>query len=97
MLALSITATGTNITTGAASASATIPTSAAGGTPTYVRLSCTVACYAKVGPSGVTAAAGDILINPSDAVVLFVKGCTTIAAIQAAAAGVLNIVPVENL
>jgi hypothetical protein len=97
MHALQIYASGTNITTGAASASVTIPNSSASGIkPKYVRLCASVACYAKVGPSGVTAAAGDILINPETPVILCVSGVTHVAAIQLAAAGVLNIVPIEN-
>lgn len=96
--ALQIYAAGTSITTGAASAVAAIPDSASSGVkPMYVRLSASVACYAKLGTSAaVTATANDILIIPADSIVVMVKGCTHIAAIQLAAAGVLNIVPIEN-
>lgn len=96
MNALQIFATGANITTGLTSASAAIPVTSSGALPSYVRLCATVACYAKVGPSTVAAAAGDILINPETPVILYVRGVTHIAAIQAAAAGVLNIAPIEN-
>lgn len=91
-----ITASGSNITTGAASASVAIPNTAAGDRPQFVRVACTVAAYVKVGASGVTAAAGDILLNPEHQLLLKVRGHTHVAAIQVSAAGVVNVSPVEE-
>ncbi len=93
---LQIVKTGITITTGAASANAAIPTDSANTNPKYIRLSATAGCYVKVGPSGVTAAAGDILIMPGDALVIGTCGQTFVAAIQQTAAGVLQVSPVEN-
>lgn len=95
---ITVTAVGTTITTGAASASATIPTDSAGNIPRYVRVSATAACYVKIGVSAATATANDILVQPADAVILAVpSGITKIAAIQDTAAGKCNVVPLENV
>ncbi len=95
--AVTIVKTGTTITTGLTSASVAIPTDSSGTIPKYCRLSATQSCYASVGVTGVTAVAGDILVNPNDAVIVRTHGLTYIAAIQVSAAGVLQISPVENM
>lgn len=95
---ITVTAVGSTITTGAASASATIPTDSAGNIPRYVRVSATAACYVKIGVSAATATANDILVQPADAVILAIpSGITKIAAIQDTAAGKCNVVPLENV
>lgn len=91
-------ATGTSITTGAASASATIPVCQSGETPRYIRVSATAACYIKLGTGAATATSSDILIHPAECIILHVPGgYTKIAAIQDAAAGKCNVTPLENM
>lgn len=88
--------TGVNITTGAASASAAIPVNSAAIAARYVVVSCTVNARIRVGQSGVTALATDMLIGPSSGpVILDVSGCTHIAAIQDTGAGVVSVCPME--
>ena len=88
--------TGINITTGAASVSAAIPVASSATAAKYVVVSCTVAARIRVGQSGVTALATDLLINPNGGpVVLDVSGCTHIAAIQDTGAGVVSVCPME--
>lgn len=94
--AMRITATGFNASTGAASASQTIPNTAAGTAPRYIRVAGINECYVKVGASTVAATTGDVLIQPADAVILNVQGCTHIAYIQGASAGRVNVVPLED-
>lgn len=94
--AISVVKTGSNITTGAASASVAIPTDASGGIPRYVRLACTAACYVKIGPSGVSAVVGDMIINPGGGEVLKTHNLGYIAALQVTAAGILQISPMED-
>lgn len=96
MGALGIVASGANITTSGTSARVAIPNDAAGVRARFVRVTCTVAAYVKPGNSAITAAAGDILLNPEHELVLAVGGVTHIAAIQVASAGVVNVVPVED-
>lgn len=94
---ITITKTGANIATGATSANVAIPTALSGQLPRYVRIAATVAAAVKVGTSGVAAAAGDALVQPGDSLILAIpSGVTHIAAIQIAAAGVVNVVPMED-
>ena len=96
-MALQIFATGVNITTSGTSAGATIPLSSAGTVPRYVRISATVSACVRIGTGAQTAVATDLLVQPSDAVILATNGCTHIAAIQQAAAGVVQVSPVEDI
>lgn len=95
---ITVTATGVTAATGAASASSTIPSASDGNKPRYIRVASRNECYVKLGVAGVTATSNDILVQPADSVILHVPtGVTTIAYIQGTAAGVVNIVPLENL
>lgn len=97
--AMQIGATGARITTGAASANATIPVDGSGGTPTYIYLTATAACHVRIDKTANTPTAvnTDLMVQPGEPAILMVpKGFTKIAAIQEAAAGVLMIQPLEN-
>lgn len=95
---ITVMATGVSAVTGAASASSTIPSASDGNKPRYIRVAARNECYVKLGVAGVAATANDILVQPADSVVLHVPaGVTTIAYIQGTAAGLVNIVPLENL
>lgn len=93
--ALSIAATGVNITTGAASANHALPTSSDGNVPNYCVISTTVACHVRWGQGTQTAVATDFYLPPNFPMVIRTLGCTNIAAIQDTAAGVLNVAPLE--
>jgi hypothetical protein len=93
---VSIVKTGSVIAFGAASASLAIPTDSSGALPKYVRVASTAACYIKVGLAGLAAAAGDVLVQPADAVILKIGGCGFIAAIQVSAGGTVQISPLED-
>lgn len=95
--AISFYTTGANITTGVASASIPIPTASSGIKPNYIRVSCTVAACVKPGASTVAATSADLMLQPAECVILKVQGATHIAAIQVAAAGVVNVVPLEDM
>lgn len=96
--ALTVLASGANLATGAASANVAIPNNSSGQKARAVRILATADCYVRMGLSGVTAAAGDMFIGagPAGREILHVLGATHIAAIQVAAAGTLNIVPLED-
>jgi hypothetical protein len=94
--AISIAKTGSNITVAGTSASAAIPTGASGSAPVYVRVASTTACYVKVGVTGLTAVAGDMLLSAGEGVVLNVGRATHIAALQVSAGGILQISPLED-
>jgi hypothetical protein len=91
-----ITAVGFTAATGAASASTTIPNNSAGERPRYIRVAAINESYIKIGGAGVAATANDILIQPADSIVLAVSGATTVAYIQGASPGKVNVVPLEN-
>jgi hypothetical protein len=93
---MQIFATGSVIAFGAASARVGIPNTASGTKPKYVRLVSTGACYVKLGDATVVAAAGDLMVQPADSVVVAVSGCTSVAAIQQSAGGTLQISPLED-
>lgn len=92
-----ITKTGANITTGAASARVALPTDTAGNVPRYVRVAATVAARISLGTVASNAVATDTLLMPGDAMNMAVPaGLTHLCAIQDTAAGTVNVVPLEN-
>jgi hypothetical protein len=96
-MTITVTVTGANITTGAASAAVAIPTDASGVVARRVRVAATSAAHVRIGTVGLSAVATDLLLQPNDAVKLTVPvGCTHIAAIQDTSAGVVNVVPLEG-
>jgi hypothetical protein len=95
--AVTIVTTGFSAATGAASARTAIPTNAAGAAPNYIRVSARNECYVRVGSSTVVATANDALIQPADSLILRVQGNTHIAYIQGTAAGLVNVVPLEDV
>lgn len=91
-----VVATGFTAATGAASARTAIPNDSSGRAPNFIRIAGTNG-FCKIGDSGVTATANDMLIQPGDSQIVAVpKGVTHIAYIQNAAAGQINVVPLEN-
>ena len=97
MPAATITAPGATIATGAASASVAIPNASSGQKPLYIRVVATVAAYVRLGKTTATAVAGDALVQPGDGLILSTNGLDTIAAIQVAAAGVVQVSPLEHM
>ena len=94
--AISVVKTGSTIAFTGTSANVAIPKDSSGTTPKYIRLASTAACYVKIGASGVSAVAGDLLVQPADSVVLKVGRQAYIAALQVSAAGTLQISPLED-
>jgi hypothetical protein len=92
---ITVTKSGSTITTAAASASVAIPTASNGEIPFYSRIAATTACYVKVGLTGLTAATGDLLVQPGDSVIVRTKDMTHVAAKYVTAAGIMQISPIE--
>lgn len=94
---ITITKAGVNLATGATSVNAAIPTASSNALPRYVRITATAAAAVKLGTSAVTAVAGDAMVQPGDSLTVAIpNGITHVAAIQIAAAGVVNIAPLED-
>lgn len=88
---------GQNITTSGTTASVTLANDSSGNKPKYVRIAATVAAYVRLTKGASTAVAADMVIQPGDAqIVSMAGGLDTISAIQVTAAGIVNIVAVEN-
>ena len=96
-MALQIIATGISITTSAVSAGATIPLSTSGAVPRFIRISASAAAFVRIGTGAQTAVLTDMLVVPGDALVIATLGCNNIAAIQQAAAGIVQVSPVEDI
>ena len=96
-MALQIFATGINITTGAASAGATLPVNSAGAVPRFIRITASVSACVRIGTGAQTAVATDAVVQPGASLIIATMGCTHIAAIQQAAAGVVQVSPVEDI
>lgn len=95
---ITVVATGTTVTTGAASAQVTIPNASDGNLPRYVRVAATTESYVKLGVGTFSATTNDVLVQPADAVTLQVPAnCNKIAYIQGTTSGKVNIIPLENL
>jgi hypothetical protein len=94
---MTVTATGNNITTGAASANAALPPASSGEIARYYRFACTAAAHIRLGTSGVTAVATDLMLVPGAELILDrPQGLTHWAAIQDTAAGTVNCTPLED-
>ena len=96
-MALQIFATGVNITTGAASAGATLPVNSAGAVPRFIRITASVAACVRIGTGSQTAVVTDAVVQPGQSLVIATMGCTHVAAIQQASAGTVQVSPVEDI
>lgn len=96
-LGITIVSTGIQLITSAVSAQGTIPTASSGEVPRYIRVSATVAACIRLGTNP-TAVVTDAQVQPGDSLILSVPlGITKIAAVQVAAAGVVQVSPLENM
>lgn len=95
---ITVAATGVAITTSGVSASATIPNMSSGEKPRFIRIAATAAACVRIGAGAQTALTTDLQVQPGDAVIIQVAtGVVTIAAIQVAVAGVVQVSPLENM
>lgn len=94
--AVTIVSPGAVITFTAVSASAVLPNCSAGNAAKYVRLVSTQPCYVRITNGAGTAVAGDLMVQPADAVIIRSLGLTHINAVQVVAGGILQISPLEN-
>lgn len=94
-----ITVTGVQQASGAASATATIPVCSSGQTPKFIRVVATAAACIKLVPAaGGAATTGDAMVQPGDSVIMAVPdGLTKFSVIQVSAAGLVQVSPLENM
>lgn len=94
---ISVAATGAVITTSGVSARVAIPNDASGNLPRFIRIAASQAACIKLGGNAVTATTSDLQVQPGDAVILSTGNQTYVAAIQVAAAGAVQISPLESI
>jgi hypothetical protein len=96
--AITVTKTGVTQASGAASAGGALPTMSSGEIPRKIRIAASAAACVRIGVGAQTAVATDLQVQPGDAVILNVpQGYTNFAVIQVAAAGVVQISPLEDM
>lgn len=94
---ITVMATGISQASGASSVAVNIPVCLSGEVPRYIRVAATAAACVKLGTAPV-ATTGDAQVQPGDSVVMRVpSGVTKIAVIQVAAAGVVQVSPLEDM
>lgn len=94
---ITVMATGVSQASGASSIAVAIPPCLSGELPRYIRVAATVAACVKLGVTPV-ATTGDTQVQPGDSVVMRVpSGVTKFAVIQVAAAGVVQVSPLEDM
>ncbi len=92
---VSVSATGTTVTSGAAaSAAAAIPNSASGTKAKWVRVTCSTLAYIKFGDATVAATANDALVSSTPS--FFFVPQSHFSVIQETAGAKVNIVPVDK-
>ena len=95
-MAIQIVSTGVNVASGVASAVGTIPNNSAGALAKFARFSVTAAVYLRLGYGTPVAVITDLMLLPGESIVLSVLGFTNFAVLQVAAAGIVQVSPVEN-
>lgn len=101
---IKVVVTGVSLAAGAASARVAVPKRADGKNPKFVRVSTnTAGAHILFGGATVAATAADTLVMPSDSAVFDVSGISDVtdgklyfATIQDSAAGLVNVVPLED-
>ena len=93
---ITVGATGSQVTTGASSASALIPNAADGNPARHVMLQADGYCYVRAGGAAVAATVNDLMLSPSTPTILNVQGCSKIAYLQKTVGALLNITPLET-
>jgi hypothetical protein len=89
--------TGVNLTTSGVSASATIPLDTVGNKPRYIRISASFAAYVRLDKTTATAVNTDMMVQPGDAVIVQVGQYDKVAALQVAAAGVVQVSALDDV
>jgi len=94
---ITVVKTGVATATSGTSAGGALPTAQSGEIPRYIRIAATAPACVRIGAGAQTAVTTDLQVQPGDAVTLAVpRGCTNYAAIQVAAAGVVQISALED-
>lgn len=95
MSGIPVFSAGTSLQSSGASVSAQIPADSAGMLPLFVRVTATAAGYFKLSQDGASAAVGDLLIQPSDGLILKTCGLSQFSFVSQSGASVVTVTPID--
>lgn len=92
---LSIFASTASLTSSGTATATPIPFDTQGYFPRHIRVSTTADCYVAIGDIGVTAVAGDMLLQAGDAQLLHVSDCKAISILSVSGSATVTVAPME--
>lgn len=94
---ITLGATGIRLASSGTSSGAALPVGLAGDVSRLIQITATAAAHIRIGSGAQTAVNTDTMVQPGDSKVITTNGATHIAVIQASAAGIVQVSPLENL
>lgn len=95
MSGIPVFSAGTSLQSSGASVSAQIPADSAGMLPLFVRVTATAAGYFRLSQDGASAAIGDLLIQPSDGLILKTCGLSQFSFVSQSGASTVTVTPID--
>ncbi len=95
MSGIPVFSAGTSLQSSGASVSAQIPADSAGMLPLFVRVTATAAGYFRLSQDGASASIGDLLIQPSDGLILKTCGLSQFSFVSQSGASTVTVTPID--
>ena len=95
MSGIPVFSAGTSLQSSGAAVSAQIPADSAGMLPLFVRVTATAAGYFRLSQDGASAAVGDLLVQPSDGLILKTCGLSQFSFVSQSGASVVTVTPID--
>ena len=95
MSGIPVFSSGTSLQSSGASVSAQIPADSAGMLPLFVRVTATAAGYFRLSQDGASASIGDLLIQPSDGLILKTCGLSQFSFVSHSGASTVTVTPID--
>ena len=95
MSGIPVFSAGTSLQSSGASVSAQIPADSAGMLPLFVRVTATAAGYFRLSQDGASAAVGDLLVQPSDGLILKTCGLSQFSFVSQSGASTVTVTPID--
>ena len=95
MSGIPVFSAGTSLQSSGVSVSAQIPADSAGMLPLFVRVTATAAGYFRLSQDGASAAVGDLLIQPSDGLILKTCGLSRFSFVSQSGASTVTVTPID--
>ena len=95
MSGIPVFSAGTSLQSSGVSVSAQIPADSAGMLPLFVRVTATAAGYFRLSQDGASASIGDLLIQPSDGLILKTCGLSQFSFVSQSGASTVTVTPID--